>query len=461
MALISQAWEGRRSWWSGWQTRRFGVDLRAESENDARMIRKLMLPMLPLLGISLAVAAPLRDSSIPMLDLAKDDSLFSTVERRKEYLGHPSTVLFRDGKTLLVAYPDGHGRGKLILRRSTDAGGTWKPLAIADQRVEETPILYRLDLTGGRERVLLVTCRPSQNILEWIWSDDRGETWSPRQQWQIEGIKGIIVALASLWPVPGDQPLWRGVFHDRNFDNYTVDLHLEATGSGAPACRFDHLRRIDYATPDGLAAARRAGLCEAGLVVRRDNKRIALLFRPEKRLTNSMVAFSDDRGLTWTDPRELPGSLTGHRHESVNLPDGRTMVFMRDYTPLNPGNPSHGDWVAWVGTFDDLEQGREGQYRIHLRRNYGNSTNNNIGDCGYSGVELLPDGKVLAITYGHWDLAPGSTHPNHPDGRGQPPYILQVKLDPALTDRWVKEPTSARRVFKKSVGGTSGASKNS
>jgi hypothetical protein len=384
-----------------------------------------------------------RDYSIPMLDLTKADSLFSTVERRKGYLGHPSTVLMRDGKTLLVAYPDGHGRGNLILRRSTDAGNTWKALDIAAQRVEETPILYRLDLPGGRERILLVTCRPRQSVMEWMWSDDTGDTWSERQTWQLEGTKGIIVALASLWPVPGDKPQWRGVFHDFNFDNYTVDLTLDTSN----ACRFDHLRRIDYATPDGHANAKRAGLCEAGVVTRGDGKRIALLFRPEKRLTNSMVAFSDDAGLTWSDPRELPGSLTGHRHEAVNLPDGRTMVFMRDYSPLHEGNPSHGDWVAWVGTFDDLEKGQEGEYRIHLRRNYGNSTNSNIGDCGYSGVEMLPDGKVLAITYGHWDLAPGSKHPNHPDGRGQPPYILQVKIDPKGTDRWVRDP--AKRVGRK------------
>lgn len=391
----------------------------------------------------LAVAEDVRrDYSIPMLDLTKEDSLFSTVERRKGYLGHPSTVLMRDGKTLLVAYPDGHGRGNLILRRSTDSGVTWKPVEIAAQRVEETPILYRLDLPGGGERILLTTCRPRQTVMEWMWSDDGGNTWSERQSWRLEGPNGIIVALASLWPVPGDKPMWRGVFHDFNFDNYTVDLTLDA-GS----CRFSNLRRIDFVTSDGLASSRRAGLCEAGLVVRPDSKRIALLFRPEKRLTNSMVAFSDDAGLTWTDPREMPGALTGHRHESVNLPDGRTMVFMRDYSPLHLENPSHGDWVAWVGTFDDLEKGNEGEYRIHLRRNYGNSTNNNIGDCGYSGVELLPDGTVLALTYGHWDLAPGSKHPNHPDGRGLPPYIMQVKLDPKKTDAWVADP--AKRVKPK------------
>ena len=384
-----------------------------------------------------------------MLDITKEDALFTTVERRAGYLGHPSTVLFRDGKTLLAAYPDGHGRGNLILRRSTDAGKTWQPVAIAPQRVEETPILYRLDLPGGRERVLLVTCRPGECVLEWMWSDDRGDTWSPRERWKLEGTRGIIVALASLWPVPGDAPVWRGVFHDHNFDNYTVDLHLEKDARGAIVCRFDHLRRMDYATTAGLESARRAGLCEAGLVVRPDGRRIALLFRAEKRLTNSMVSFSDDAGLTWTDPCELPGALTGHRHESVNLDDGRTMVFMRDYSPLNAGNPSQGDWVAWVGTFDDLERGREGQYRIRLRHNYGNSTNDNIGDCGYSGVELLPDGTVLAVTYGHWEIVPGSTHPNHPDGRGRPPYILQVKIDPRQTDAWVKDP--ARRVERRSI----------
>ncbi|MBP7275689.1 MAG: exo-alpha-sialidase [Kiritimatiellae bacterium] len=375
-----------------------------------------------------------------MLDLARESSLFTTVERRETYLGHPSTVLFRDGRTLLVAYPDGHGRGNLILRRSRDAGNTWQPVALANQRVEETPVLYRLDMPGGAERVLLVTCRPREGVLEWMWSDDRGDTWSARQSWKLEGTQGIIVALASLWPIPGDTPAWRGVFHDFRFDNYTVDLRLETDAQGATVCRFDNLRRIEYATAEGLAAARRAGLCEAGLAVRPDGRRIALLFRPEKRVTNSMVSFSDDAGLTWTDPREMPGALTGHRHESVNLADGRMMVFMRDYSPLNPGNPSHGDWVAWVGTFEDIERGREGQYRIRLRRNYGNSTNNSIGDCGYSGVEMLPDGTVLAITYGHWEVVPGSTHPNHPDGRGKPSYILQIKIDPRKADAWVKDP---------------------
>ena len=37
-------------------------------------------------------------------------------------------------------------------------------------------------------------------------------------------------------------------------------------------------------------------------------------------------------------------------------------------------------------------------------------------------VEVLPDGTVLATTYGHWDA-------------GKPPYIVSVRFTLAETDR--------------------------
>ncbi|MEY4799249.1 MAG: hypothetical protein RI978_1550, partial [Verrucomicrobiota bacterium] len=106
-------------------------------------MRLIALLVLGLTAHLTSAQEPRRDYSIPMIDLMKEDSLFTTVERRPSYLGHPSTVLLRDGKTLVVAYPDGHGRGNLILRRSTDAGASWQPLPVKAQRVEETPVLYR------------------------------------------------------------------------------------------------------------------------------------------------------------------------------------------------------------------------------------------------------------------------------------------------------------------------------
>jgi hypothetical protein len=68
-----------------------------------------------------------------------------------------------------------------------------------------------------------------------------------------------------------------------------------------------------------------------------------------------------------------------------------------------------GDWVAWVGTYDDIALGREGQYRVRLKDNHKGA------DCAYPGVEILPDATIVTTTYGHWT-------PN------EPPYILSVRL---------------------------------
>jgi len=48
-----------------------------------------------------------------------------------QYLGHPTTVLLEDGKTILTIYPKGHGRGEIVYKRSTDGGLTWSELESA------------------------------------------------------------------------------------------------------------------------------------------------------------------------------------------------------------------------------------------------------------------------------------------------------------------------------------------
>jgi hypothetical protein len=87
-------------------------------------------------------------------------------------------------------------------------------------------------------------------------------------------------------------------------------------------------------------------------------------------------------------------------------PDGRLWISFRD-TTLD--SPTRGDWVAWVGTYDDLQKGREGQFRLRLMDNH-------VGhDCAYPAVEVLPDGTIVATTYGHWT-------------EGESPYIVSVRL---------------------------------
>ncbi|MBQ2812452.1 MAG: hypothetical protein IJE63_04305, partial [Clostridia bacterium] len=61
-------------------------------------------------------------------------------------------------------------------------------------------------------------------------------------------------------------------------------------------------------------------------------------------------------------------------------------------------------WIAWVGTYDDLKNGREGQYRIKLAHTYLKYQNEPElvanGDCGYCGNVVLPDGTFVTSTYG-------------------------------------------------------------
>ena len=79
------------------------------------------------------------------------------------------------------------------------------------------------------------------------------------------------------------------------------------------------------------------------------------------------------------------------------LPDGRYVIAFRDRAQ---NSSTFGQYVAWVGTWDDLRNARPGQYRIHLIRSYAGTTFGGMpGDTGYSGVELLPDGTILATTY--------------------------------------------------------------
>ena len=72
--------------------------------------------------------------------------------------------------------------------------------------------------------------------------------------------------------------------------------------------------------------------------------------------------------------------------------NGRLVVACRD---MAPERPTQGSFVAWVGTYDDVIAGRPGQYRIKLLHQHGP----NSRDCGYPGLELLPDGTLVATTY--------------------------------------------------------------
>ena len=120
-------------------------------------------------------------------------------------------------------------------------------------------------------------------------------------------------------------------------------------------------------------------------------------------------------GKTWTEPRELPVSLRGDRHTGKYGPDGRLFISFRDRPAGHVDTPTEGDWVGWVGTYEDIAQGREGQYRVRLMDNHVRA------DCAYPAVEVLPDGTFVTTTYGHWT----------PE---EQPYIVSVRFTLAELD---------------------------
>ena len=138
--------------------------------------------------------------------------------------------------------------------------------------------------------------------------------------------------------------------------------------------------------------------------------------RENSRRKNSHVIFSEDEGVTWSNPRELPAALTGDRHCGKYAPDGRLFISFRDTTLESA---TKGDWVGWVGRFDDIVKGREGQYRVRLMHN------TKSGDCAYPGVECLPDGTFVTTTYGHWT-------------QNELPYVASVRLKLSELDTLAK-----------------------
>jgi len=106
---------------------------------------------------------------------------------------------------------------------------------ILDIALAELPTLFTTKLPNGITRIVLITCVPKTGELRWMDSDDQGLTWSPLEKQKLKENRGIIVALASMWRVheQSGKPTstWRGIFHDYNFDNFTIDLTFKRVGN--------------------------------------------------------------------------------------------------------------------------------------------------------------------------------------------------------------------------------------
>ncbi len=247
---------------------------------------------------------------IPVVDLDHRHDLQIVVDKEEGvYLGHPSTVLLEDGKTILIVYPKGHGKGEIVYKRSRDGGKTWSrrlPVPENWSTSKEVPTIHRVINSAGVKRLIMWSgLYPARLAV----SEDEGLTWSPLKKvgnWGGIVVMGSVVALKQ----PGH---YLAMFHDDGRDRHTG--------------KYTH--------------------------------------------------------------------------------DGKLFISFRD---MAKNSPTQGDWVAWIGNYEDLTKGGLGDYRIRIKNNF------NSWDSTYPGVEILPNGTIVTTTYGHWDE----------EGK---PYIISVRLD--------------------------------
>lgn len=94
------------------------------------------------------MAAQSARAPIQRIDLSGQAFRQVIVDREQgHYLGHPTTVLLEDNRTIVAVYPKGHGRGPIVMKRSTDGGRTWSerlPTPASWDTSREVPTIYRV-----------------------------------------------------------------------------------------------------------------------------------------------------------------------------------------------------------------------------------------------------------------------------------------------------------------------------
>ena len=358
------------------------------------------------------------EASLRWVDWADESHRQTVVDREPgQYLGHPTTVLLSDERSILTVYPKGHGAGAIVMKRSDDGGRTWSerlPTPASWATSMETPTVFPVDLADGRRRLIMFS---GLYPIRMARSEDEGRTWTELEP---IGHFGGVVAMSSVERLRSVDGELMALFHDDGRFLRRPTSRYERPPGFEP--RFEVYKTISlddgltWSEPEVIAAHPEAHLCEPGLIRSPDGREIAVLLRENSRRFNSFVIFSRDEGRTWSRPRELPASLTGDRHVGRYTPDGRLFVTFRDQAPSSPWR---GDWVGWLGRYEDLSRGRRrpwaGEVRVRLM------DNTYQADTAYPGLELLPDGAFVTTTYGHFTA-------------GEEPWVAAVRFTAAELD---------------------------
>lgn len=297
------------------------------------------------------------------------------------YQGHPTTLVLPDGKTMFCVWTLGHGGVCGPMKRSDDGGKTWSDSLATPENwttVRNCPSLYRLSDPKGATRLFVFAGQGADGAMQQSVSTDEGKTWSPMQS---NGLK-CVMPFCTIVPIEGGKKLLGltnirrpGETKDKTSNILTQSLSEDGGRTWSP---WRVILDLGELKP-----------CEPALVRSPNGKQLLCLIRENvKHVALGMVG--DDEGQTWSEAKPLPEGLFGDRHMARYAADGRLVVCFRD---TGKASPTKTHFVAWVGRYEDILAGRDGQYRIKLLHSFKG------GDCGYPGLELLPDGTFVATTY--------------------------------------------------------------
>ncbi|MCC6144879.1 MAG: exo-alpha-sialidase [Candidatus Hydrogenedentes bacterium] len=324
---------------------------------------------------------------LALVDLSGDAERQVVIAEGTEevYQGHPTTVLMPDGKTIFAVWSINHGGPAGPMARSDDGGLNWTRL---DERLPEgfkthinCPSIYRMVDPQGVARLWVFSARKEvvgQSIpMPRIVSEDGGETWQEAEP--LGAAFECVMTFSSVLRLKDGSYL--GMYHRRTGpEKKSLEVTQTISRDGG----------VSWSAPTVAAHVPGKLACEPFVFRSPDGEELCCLMRENTHEGRSLVMFSRDEGATWTKPVDTAWGLTGDRHMGVYAPDGRLVIAFRDRAP---DSPTDGHFVAWVGTYDDIREGRSGQCRIKLLHSYAGA------DCGYPGIELLPDGTIVATTY--------------------------------------------------------------
>ena len=341
-------------------------------------------------------------AAMKILDLSQETNrqVFIARGTPEEYHAHPTTAMLADNRTIIAVWNLGHGGHAGPMARSEDGGLTWR-------RVDDTlppnysnfkncPSLYRIADPQGKERLWIFAARTLtdkesprdvpgryQGYMPRVMSEDDGRTWRELpplgDRIAMDNPFRNVMTFSSIVRLKDGSSL--GLFHrgDGLGEGGTLQVMQSITRDGG----FTWSQPVVVA--DGHAIAPKLP-CEPYVFRSPDGDELCCIMRENKRTGTSLVMFSRDEGKTWSKPVDTPWGLTGDRHHGIRLPDGRLVIVFRNSAPLAPAH-----FIAWIGTYDDIKQGRPGQYRVSLLRTF--------KDGFYPGLHQLPDDTIVATTY--------------------------------------------------------------